>query len=373
MNNKGQGTITKRAGKKGFSYQAKVKVDGNYFSKTFSTNKEATAYIQDIQSRIRKGEQVDYTQIKKTHLSQIFNEYLEHHEDLPKNKKDRIKKLIIELGGVPLEKFSSNGFESFLKHKKKEVIPSQAPTEKNDSKELKRTYAPATIRKYYYDIRTALEWHSKRNDYVFNTKPFDDNPAPPAWSNPRERRLSDNELDTLLSACNRMYANKEILKTIINFQKYSAMRIGETLKMKWSDIRLNEQEPSASYIFVPKENQKTRNKKSCKDRFIPLRPDLYHLLKENILNFEKTSDLVFPFWKDATLLSARFRLVCKNAGIKDFRIHDLRHEAVSWFFENTSLTDIEISNISGHIEMDTLKRYANLRPSKTGAKLWGQL
>ena len=371
MNNKGQGTITKRANKKGFSYQAKVKVDGTYFSKTFTTNKEATAFIQDIQSRIRKGEQVDHTQIKKTHLSQIFNEYIEHHEDLPKIKKIRIEKLILELGNVPLEKFTSNGFESFLKLKKNQVIPSQAPNNKNDSKEPKRTYSPASIRKYYYDIRTALKWHSKRNDYVFNTKPFDDNPAPPAWSKPRERRLTDNELNTVLVACNRMYANREELKTIINFQRYSAMRIGETLKMEWPDIRLNEAEPSASYIFVPKENQKTRNKKSCKDRLIPLRPDLYHLVKETILSFEKTSNLVFPYWKEATLLSARFRLVCKNAGIKDFRIHDLRHEAVSWFFENTPLTDIEISNISGHIEMDTLKRYANLRPSKTGAKLWG--
>lgn len=372
MNNKGQGTITKRANKKGFSYQAKVKVDGNYFSKTFPSNKEATAYIQDIQSRIRKGEQVDYTQIKKTHLSQIFNEYIEHHDDLPTNKKNRLEKLIIELGNVPLEKFTSNGFESFLKHKKKEVIPSQPSSKKNGPEEPKRIYAPATIRKYYYDIRTALKWHSKRNDYVFNTKPFDDNPAPPAWSQPRERRLTDTELDTIFAACNRMYVNKEALKIIINFQRYSAMRIGETLLMKWSDIRLNEEEPSSSYIFVPKENQKTRNRKSCKDRLIPLRPDLYHLVKDKILNFAKTSDLVFPYWKNATLLGTRFKLVCKNAGIKNFRIHDLRHEAVSWFFENTPLTDIEISNISGHIEMDTLKRYANLRPSKTGAKLWGQ-
>ena len=240
MNNKGQGTITKRANKKGFSYQAKVKVDGTYFSKTFTTNKEATAFIQDIQSRIRKGEQVDHTQIKKTHLSQIFNEYIEHHEDLPKIKKIRIEKLILELGNVPLEKFTSNGFESFLKHKKNEAIPSHASSIKNDSKEPKRTYSPASIRKYYYDIRTALKWHSKRNDYVFNTKPFDDNPAPPAWSKPRERRLTDNELNTVLVACNRMYANREELKTIINFQRYSAMRIGETLKMEWPDIRLND-------------------------------------------------------------------------------------------------------------------------------------
>lgn len=370
MNNKGQGTITKRIGKKGISYQAKVKVEGTYFTKTFNTNKEATAYIQDIQSRIRKGEQVDYTQIKKTHLSQIFSEFIEHHEKLPDIQKKRIEKLIKELGGVPLERFSSNGFESFLKHKNNEVIPTQSSAEKINLKP-KKTYAPATIRKLYYDIRIILKWHSKRHDYVFNTKPFDDNPAPPAWEKPRERRLTDIELENLLVACNRMYANKEELKAVINFQRYSAMRIGETLKMKWSDIRLNENEPSASYIFVPKENQKTRNKKSCKDRLIPMRPELYHLIKNIILAFKKSNDLVFPYWKEATLLSARFRLVCKNAGITDFRIHDLRHEAVSWFFENSTLTDIEISNISGHIEMDTLKRYANLRPSKTGAKLWG--
>ncbi|MGZ8984558.1 MAG: site-specific integrase [Methylotenera sp.] len=371
MNNKGHGTITKRVGVKSTSYQAKVKVEGNYYSQTFPTSKEATAFIQDIQSRIRKGEQVDYTKIKKTHLSQIFNEYTEHHDTLPRLKKKRIEKLIVELGNVPLERFTSNGFETYLKHKRNVDI--SIPAKGKDSTELKKTYAAGTIRKYYYDIRTVLKWHSKKYDYVFNTKPFDDNPAPGAWDNPRDRRLTDAEINTLLVSCNRMYANKEALKAVINFQRYSAMRIGETLKMKWSDIRLDEEEPSASYIFVPKENQKTRNKKSCKDRYVPMRPDLHQLIKEKILNFNKTSDLVFPYWKDPTLLSSRFKLVCENSGIVNFRIHDLRHEAISWFFENSPLTDIEISNISGHVEMDTLKRYANLRPSKTGAKLWGKV
>jgi hypothetical protein len=48
----------------------------------------------------------------------------------------------------------------------------------------------------------------------------------------------------------------------------------------------------------------------------------------------------------------------------------MRHEGISWLFENTALTDIEISKITGHIELDTLKRYAKLRPKKIGAKLW---
>lgn len=372
MNIKGQGTITERVGKKGSSFQAKVKIDGRIFSKTFPTKKEANVFIQDIQSRIRKGEQVDHTQIKKTHLSEIFTEFLNSHDDIPKPKYQRIEKLIAEIGNVPLEKFTSNGFESYLKHKKTQTIPANRSKKKIEPLPDKK-YSSGSIRKFYYDIRTVLKWHSKKYDYVFNTKPFDDNPAPPAWEKPRERRLTDSEFQSLLAACDKMYVNKEELKAVINFQRYSAMRIGETIKMKWSDLRLNEDEPSSSYIFVPKENQKTRNKVSCKDRYIPLRPELYHLIKDTIMRFKRTSDLVFPYWADVHPLSARFRLICKNAGIKDFRIHDLRHEAISWLFENTPLTDIEISNISGHIEMDTLKRYANLRPSKTGAKLWGKV
>lgn len=206
MNNKGHGTITKRVGVKSTSYQAKVKVEGNYYSQTFSTSKEATAFIQDIQSRIRKGEQVDHTQIKKTHLSQIFNEYTEHHDTLPKLKKNRIEKLIIELGGVPLGKFTSNGFENYLKHKRNVDI-STTPAKGKDPTKLKKTYASASIRKYYYDIRTVLKWHSKRYDYVFNTKPFDDNPAPSAWEKPRERRLADEEINTL-KVCDLQHCNQ---------------------------------------------------------------------------------------------------------------------------------------------------------------------
>lgn len=370
MNNKGQGTITERVGKKGCSFQAKVKIDGTFYTGTFPNRKEANAFIQDIQSKLRRGEAVNHNKVKKTHLSQIFGEYLESNSALPTSKKQRIQKLINEIGNVPLEKFTSNGFESYLKHKKTQNIPANRSKKKIEPLPDKK-YSSGSIRKFYYDIRTALKWHSKKYDYVFNSKPFDDNPAPPAWEKPRERRLTDKEFEALLDACHKMYVNKDELKAIINFQRYSAMRIGETIKMKWSDLRLNEKEPSSSYIFVPKENQKTRNKVSCKDRYIPLRPELYHLIKDTIMKFKKSDGLVFPYWTNVHPLSAKFRLLCKNADISDFRIHDLRHEAISWLFENTPLTDIEISNISGHIEMDTLKRYANLRPSKTGAKLWG--
>ena len=55
-----------------------------------------------------------------------------------------------------------------------------------------------------------------------------------------------------------------------------------------------------------------------------------------------------------------------------YEIHDLRHEGISWLFENTNLTDIQISKMTGHLELDTLKRYAKLRPSSIGERLWAQ-
>ena len=78
----------------------------------------------------------------------------------------------------------------------------------------------------------------------------------------------------------------------------------------------------------------------------------------------------FCFGMDSVLLSDFAKNVKLNAKVIDFKIHDLRHCAVSWYFVNTNLTDIEISEISGHIELSTLKRYATLRHNDIGAKLW---
>jgi integrase len=218
-----------------------------------------------------------------------------------------------------------------------------------------------------------LQWHAKVNDYHFNDKPFKDNPPPPAWKEPRERRLEEGELARLLSACDKMYVNQQHLKDIIEFQIYSCMRAGETLLMRWKDIRFDENKPTGSYIFVPKENQKTRNKRGAVDREVSMRRELFALVKDRLLPRKgATEDRVFPFWADSNVLGHRFKDICKNAGSADLRIHDLRHEGISWIFENTNLTDIHISKITGHLELDTLKRYAKLRPSSIGERLWAQ-
>lgn len=58
----------------------------------------------------------------------------------------------------------------------------------------------------------------------------------------------------------------------------------------------------------------------------------------------------------------------KRAGIVDLRFHDLRHEAISRFFE-LGLSVPEVSAISGHKDTRMLMRYTHLKPENIAQKL----
>ncbi len=96
--------------------------------------------------------------------------------------------------------------------------------------------------------------------------------------------------------------------------------------------------------------------------------------------FNPERGLLFPWWngdlreellhKTTSLLSHQFARVFDAAGCGDLRFHDLRHEATSRLFERTTLSDIEISRITGHKDPRVLRRYSNLRGSDLAFKLW---
>ena len=65
-----------------------------------------------------------------------------------------------------------------------------------------------------------------------------------------------------------------------------------------------------------------------------------------------------------------FNRACKRLGISDLRIHDLRHEATSRFFER-GFSIPEVALITGHSDWASLKRYTQLRPQDLVDKLQG--
>jgi integrase len=67
-------------------------------------------------------------------------------------------------------------------------------------------------------------------------------------------------------------------------------------------------------------------------------------------------------------ITQAFDRACKRAGIEDLRLHDLRHEGISRFFE-MGLQIQEVALISGHADWRMLKRYTQLRPEDLLPKL----
>lgn len=76
--------------------------------------------------------------------------------------------------------------------------------------------------------------------------------------------------------------------------------------------------------------------------------------------------MVFPISANAVRLS--WQRLKQKAGLNDLRFHDMRHEAVSRFFE-AGLSLPEVALISGHRDPKMLMRYTHLDPSKIALKL----
>ena len=101
--------------------------------------------------------------------------------------------------------------------------------------------------------------------------------------------------------------------------------------------------------------------KNGDDRHIPLTKTAIQLLS----NIAQSSEFVFPI--SANCLRLAWERCRDKSNIKGLRFHDLRHEAVSRFFE-MELSVPEVALISGHKDVRQLLRYTHLKPENLIAK-----
>ena len=83
-------------------------------------------------------------------------------------------------------------------------------------------------------------------------------------------------------------------------------------------------------------------------------------------NVPRIDERVFPITANALRLA--WERLRKRAGIQDLHFHDLRHEAISRFFEK-GLSVPEVALISGHRDYRMLFRYTHLRAEDIVEKL----
>jgi integrase len=178
--------------------------------------------------------------------------------------------------------------------------------------------------------------------------------AKPTESKSRDRRLTEEDLKSLNAAFSKC-RNKFIKPTVL-FAIATGMRRGEVLSLRWSAIDL---EQHTAFLAMTKNGD---------SRTVPLSPQALKALEmlTATTGKRKDSDFVFPISANALRLS--WEKVKRRAGIVDLRFHDLRHEAISRFFE-LGLSVPEVSLISGHKDPRMLFRYTHLRAADVAMKL----
>jgi len=170
----------------------------------------------------------------------------------------------------------------------------------------------------------------------------------PPLSNARNRRLQEGELDRLMEGCggSRVWW----LKPVIILAIETGMRRGELLNIYSQDVDLE-----ARTLHIP-------ITKNGHPRTIPLTETACSVLGP----YMSDNDRIFP--PSANAFRLAWERLKRRIEIEDLRFHDLRHEAISRFFE-MGLSVPEVALISGHRDYRMLFRYTHLRAEDVVLKM----
>lgn len=171
----------------------------------------------------------------------------------------------------------------------------------------------------------------------------------------RDRRLVGDEWDRLLAAANTDSCDYLLPSLLLLVE--TGMRVGELLSLEWANVDFD----LAVASLDETKNGDVRDVPLSGDALITLR-----CLEHRPPRQKHLRSRVLPCGYNT--LQKAFVRVCKQAGIADLRIHDLRHEATSRFFER-GLSQAQVQRVTGHKTLAMLSRYTHLRAADIAAQM----
>ncbi len=222
-----------------------------------------------------------------------------------------------------------------------------------------KVVSASTVRKEMTLLISVLSVANKEWGETFHLEGFKAVRKPKA-ARGRERRIEELEWSPLLAALKG--CRSQLVQDVFQFALGTGMRRGEVLSLTWPNIDVKNR-----VAFLPL----TKNGEA---RRVPLSSQAIEILEERLKAAQWTPEglaaasieKVFPITANAVRLA--WDKVRKKSGIKDLRFHDLRHEAISRFFE-IGLSVPEVALISGHKDARMLFRYTQLRAENVAKKL----
>jgi integrase len=133
------------------------------------------------------------------------------------------------------------------------------------------------------------------------------------------------------------------------------MRRGELCNLHWSDVDLKRR---VAHCRITKNGDA---------RDVALSKRAIEIFQSLPREEGDAEELILGF--KATGLTRAFVRLRDRLGMKDLKLHDLRHEATSRLAEKLNGDVIALSSMTGHKTLSMLKRYTHLRAEDVARKL----
>jgi integrase len=296
---------------------------------------------------------------------------------------------MIDVGEDPLEERhvhrTQPTFFDFYRRYEVEALPKKAPRTQRDEKAIWRRFLlPAFGSKRLPEISSedvdrlhrqisemtpiqanrAMAMLRKAYSVAIRWKLAERNPVSGLEMNsetPRVRYLTADEQKSFVDA---LSSSPETSPTLaIWFLMLTGARSGEVFSARWSQFDLDR-----AVWLKPSAHTKQR-----RTHRVPISDPAVEVLKRAKKGFGSEFVFATKSGKPITSIGRAFSRLCKQAGISDFRPHDLRHNYASLLASEGVSLQI-IGNLLGHTQPSTTNRYAHLadEPLRKATELAGR-
>ena len=311
-------SIRKRNGK----WHAQVRrANCKSITKTFTLKKYAERWARDMEQKLDRQElRIDH---QEATLRDLVNRYLT--EVVPLKRSNESEEIVLlsflkeKFVDLSIYKINAEHFAKYRDRRLKIVKPATFVRQIGILQHLYNT----AIKEWGFEFKNPVKSIRK-----------------PIIRNKRNRRLTDTECQQIVGG---NYSH-QLLRSIIELALETGMRRGELLRIQRDHIK-------DQTLLIP-------YAKNGESRIIPLTKRARQILDHASL----------PFPVSANGLRLAWQRLRKRFSIKDLHFHDLRHEAISRFFEK-GLSVAEVALISGHKDVRMLFRYTHLKAEDIVGKI----
>ena len=332
-------------------FEARINRSGEKsIQKRFTKKSTAVAWREAQLKTLATGAPV--TNGKKFTIDSVIDEYLAYRDTtdpMSDNQRTDFTKVKSDLGNRIVSTLEKQTLEEWLM-----LLKTRPKGYYKDGKEM-TPYAEATRRRFFFSLVQSVRWHQDKHGYYIKPDLFklSKNVMPKAWEGHRERRLEDGEEQALYSAglTRKGCYSRQDWEAIIGFALETAMREQEITLAKFSDINNH-----GFDLVIPKSNTKTNTK-----RKIFLSTKARQIIASQKQTCPAGEDRIFHQFPSADAVCEAFISLRKRANVKNFRFHDLRHEATSRMCENDEIKFEDILSMTGHKSLATFLGYVQLK------------